>query len=160
MRRILHKLEKQGFVKDVGDVLVKENWEHLWCLHHIQDRQHQAEISEISLQVKADEIRRLYETDQTYRADAEIVLGENTIAWEHESSCNLNLRQIREKMARWHEWPGGIIWTCKIPSWIDKLSRYATHDRHLFTTYELACQDFHGEIWVDRNGKRFGLPVQ
>lgn len=154
MRRILHKLEKKGLVRDVGNVFVNANHEHLWCCHPIQDRQHQGEISEIQLGIKADGIRRLYETNQEYRADAEIVFGQEVVAWEHESSCALNLRQIREKMERYDDWPGRIVWTCVRPSWIDKLSRFATHDRHRFTTFDLAREDFHGAIWVNRHGGR------
>lgn len=87
-------------------------------------------------------------------------MEEDEVKWEHESSCTLNIKQIKEKMARYDRWKGWIIWTCDKLSWIDKLSRYATHDRHLFTTTELARQDFHAQIWVDRHGQTFSFGVQ
>ncbi len=157
-RRVLNKLRKRGRIKRIGDVNLFGNDEFLWYRGNIQHRQHEAEITEIQLGIKAQEVRRLYEVDPEVRMDAVIVSNGVEIPWEHESSEKLNIRQIKEKMDRYGD--KLVVWTCMSKTWLDKLTRFATSDKHMFTTFEHAVDDFHGPIWVDRHGNRFSLHLE
>jgi hypothetical protein len=158
-RRCLKKLHDKKLINFVGLVCLSDDGseEKLWFCGDISNPEHEGQMSQIQPRIRAD-VRRLQAVDPEYRADGEIVAGPNVILWEHERGT-LNVKQIREKMERYDNYKGGIIWTCTSERWIDKLARYATHDRHLFTTYQLAAENFHGLIWVDRNGKQYELPL-
>jgi hypothetical protein len=151
-RKRLNRMRVREMVNCIGNVNLYGHDEKLWYCGQISCRQHEAEISEMALHVHADEIRRLYDVDPEFRSDAEIVSSGVVLAWEHESSCELNLKQIKEKMVRYGD--RKVLWTCKFESWLDKLARHCPSDKHLFTTYALALEDFHGPIWVNRHGVR------
>jgi hypothetical protein len=157
-RKRQNRLFKRRFVNRIGNVNIHGHDEILWFCGQISNRQHEAEISEISLHVEgADEIRRLHDVDPDLRPDAEIVVGNYVLPWEHECSGGLNLRQIREKMERYAD--SQVVWTSKFESHLDKLARLCPSDKHRFTTFALAIEDFHGRIWVDRHGERYDLPI-
>lgn len=155
-RKRLNILEKRGLVKRQGSVNLTGAWEFLWYCGDIQSEQHEAEMTEIQLGIEVDEIYRLTDTRLGLHEDGDIVFGDQIIPWEHECSGKLTNSQIKEKMNRYGDQP--VLWTSTSPTNLDRLTRFCPSDKHLFTTYDLAVEDFHGEIWVDRKGKRFSLP--
>ena len=156
IRDRLPKLKRYG-VHKIGNVNILGNDEFIWFCGQLSNRQHEGEITEECLGIQADEIRRLYDVDQELRPDVEIVIGGKVIPLEHESCETLNLRQIKEKFERYGD--NTVLWTCKTQRYLDKLASHATSDKHLFTLFSLAIEDFHGPIWVDRHSKLFSFPV-
>lgn len=157
----MHQFEPLGLVNRVGTVNLRGYWEFLWYVGKVNHRQHEGEMSEISLGIAkvGTEIKRLFEVDDQLRPDAEIyVNGVLSYYWEHEASGSLNLKQIQAKFERYGGQNVYVLWTCRNRTYLDKLARHATTDRHLFTTTELAMERFHEDIWVDRNGKTYSLP--
>jgi hypothetical protein len=156
-RKRLNRMRIREIVNCTGIVNLYGHDEKLWYCGQISCCQHEAEISEMSLHVRADEIRRLRDVDPELHSDADIVAAGVVLPWEHESSCELNLRQIKDKMDRYGD--RKVLWTCKFESWLDKLGRHCPSDTHLFTTFALAIEDFHGPIWVNKHGDRFPLQL-
>jgi hypothetical protein len=129
--------------------------ENLWFCGHVPNRQHEAELSEMSLRILDEgfEVKRLQDVDPDFRPDAEIHRdGRLLLYWEHEASGSLNLRQLRNKIERYGDRP--VLWTCRNGTYLDKVARLATSDRHLFTTTELAMVHITDDVWVDRLGTR------
>jgi hypothetical protein len=153
-RKRLNRMFHRDMVNRIGNVNLHGHDEIQWFCGQVSVRQHEAELSEMELGIRGvDEIRRLHDVDPDVRPDAEIVAQGVVLPWEHESSGGLNLRQIKEKMERYGD--RHIIWTSKFESHLDKLARHCPSDKHLFTTFALAVEDFHGEIWVNRHGEKF-----
>src|SRR5262245_15030756 len=63
-RKRNNRMYKRGLLNRIGNVNLFGHDEILWYCGQVSNRQHEAEISEMSLRVQgADEIRRLYDVD-------------------------------------------------------------------------------------------------
>ena len=107
------------------------------------------------LQVKANEIRRLYAVDKKFNADAEVVIDGKTFHVELDRGTE-GYAQVKKQMKVYEH--ADVLWIAPTEARMKGLMKLTDCPTFWFATYDQAMKP-HTEVWRNPQGETATLPV-
>lgn len=141
------KVKLIGYVQNAAGRDVK-----LFARNPVNKPQHEYEVTELLLGVHAELMRRGYSVD-SHHADAEITINGILVYLEHDRGT-MGYAELIERVNKYIDCENIVLWVMSSETRIKGLLERTESlpETFLFTTYEQARQNFHGDVWQNAYG--------
>ena len=150
----MHRRREIGYMQAVE--ISKGVRRLVYSKHQITNPLHELQLTEVCLNMQAEEIRRLHAVDRRFNADAEVVIDGQTYYVELDRGTE-GYAQVRKQMQNYQNANADVLWIVPTKTRMAGMMKRAAGS-FWFTTYDQALTP-HEEVWVNVHGEVTALPL-